>query len=98
GFKLVLKKGAKVDSKAVISGMKKMTDLDGLNQVLLKRHDQFTKALTEKLMIYALGRKMTFRDHEEIERIAHLKPIHQYGFRDLVIEIVKSKTFSQLNK
>ena len=49
-------------------------------------------------MIYALGRKMTYRDHQEIERIAHLKPIEEYGFRDLILEIVNSKVFSELNK
>jgi hypothetical protein len=98
GFALIIRKGAAIDGKAKLSGMSTIDDLSGLQTALVKRHDQFSKALTEKLFIYALGRKMTYRDHHEIERIAHLKPIEKYGFRDLILEVVKSKTFTALNK
>ena len=72
-----------------------MADLSGLRSVLLKRDKQFVRSLTEKLMTIAIGREMTYRDNAEIERIANLKPVDQYGFRDLVQEIVASEAFAK---
>ena len=53
GYSLIMRKGPKVDAKAQLPGMPQINDLKGLNLALLKRHEQFSKSLTEKLMIYA---------------------------------------------
>ncbi len=64
-----------------------------LKRALMKRTDQFTRSLTEKLLTYACGRTMTLRDQPEIERIASMCAKNGYGFRDLIHLIVASKTF-----
>ncbi len=43
-------------------------DERGLKKLLLDRKDRFTQALTEKLLTYATGRLMTFRDQAEVEK------------------------------
>ena len=49
---------------------KTFDDLDGFKQILLKKKDQFARALTEKVMIYALGRGMEYTDEVAIESMA----------------------------
>ena len=65
----------------------------GLKQVLLARKDRFAHTLTEKLLVYATGRKMTFRDRREISEIATMDPDTSLGLRDLVTAVVSSETF-----
>ncbi|MEC9092609.1 MAG: DUF1592 domain-containing protein [Planctomycetota bacterium] len=65
----------------------------GIKQYLLKRPDQFTRCLTEKLLIYALGRRLSFTDRDEIDRIVTTLPRNHYGFQDLILQIVTGKAF-----
>jgi hypothetical protein len=65
----------------------------GIKNFLLDRPDQFTRCLTEKLMIYASGRSLSFADRGDIDRIVAAMPKHNYGFRELVQQIVASKAF-----
>ncbi|EDM28058.1 hypothetical protein LNTAR_11916 [Lentisphaera araneosa HTCC2155] len=85
--------GPKVDPTSVLHTGKKLQDLNDLKKELFKRRDQFALALTEKLMTFAKGREMTFRDHLELKRISSLHPPEKYGFRDLITEIVSSDLF-----
>ena len=70
-----------------------LKDEKGLKKILLERKGQFAKALSEKLMIYATGRKMTFKDHAAIEAIVHNTEGDGYLLQDLVIEVIMSETF-----
>ena len=64
-------------------------------KLLLARKDRFTEALTAKLLSYATGREMTFRDDAEIKRIAAECAKQGYGLRDLILGVVDSKVFRQ---
>jgi hypothetical protein len=59
----------------------------------MKRPEQFTQCLTEKLLVYALGRRLSFADRDDIEQIVTAMPMHDYGFRELIQQIVNSKAF-----
>ena len=63
------------------------------NYFLMKRPEQFTQCLTEKLLVYALGRRLSFADRDDIEQIVSVMPIHDYGFRELIQQIVNSEAF-----
>ena len=65
----------------------------GIKQYLLDRPDQFTRCLTEKLFVYALGRSLSFTDRDDIDRIVLTLPRKNYGFRDLIQHIVSSEAF-----
>lgn len=52
-----------------------------------------TRGLAEKVATYATGRGMGFSDRLEIDRITKAVAGKNYGFRDLVHEVVQSEVF-----
>lgn len=66
---------------------------DGIRDYLKQRPDQFTHCLTEKLMTYALGRRLSFTDRDDIELILDAMPEHDHGLRELVHQVVASESF-----
>ena len=65
----------------------------GIRKFLLDRPEQFTRCLTEKLMIYGLGRSLSFTDRADIDRIVSTAPQYRYGLREIIQQIVASKAF-----
>jgi hypothetical protein len=65
----------------------------GIKTFLLDRPEQFTQCLTEKLFVYALGRRLSFADRDDIDQIVSAIPKHNYGFRELIQQIVASEAF-----
>ena len=65
----------------------------GIKEYLKARPDQFTRCLTEKLFIYALGRRLSFTDRDDVDRIVNLMPKLDYGLRELIIQVVASEPF-----
>jgi PAS domain-containing protein len=65
----------------------------GIKKFLLRRPEQFTRCLTEKLYIYALGRRLSFTDRSNIDRIVNAAPQHDYGLRELIQQVVASEAF-----
>jgi len=85
------KRGQPIDGAGELPSGETFADATGLKRVLLERKDRFAQTLTEKLMVYATGREMTFRDRREITAIATSdSPL---GLRDLVTAVVGSETF-----
>ena len=64
-----------------------------LRTILLQDRQDFARALTSKLMIYALGRGLERHDKPTIRGIVQRLPQHEYRFSGLVLEIVKSLPF-----
>jgi hypothetical protein len=65
----------------------------GLKRALLKRPGEFVMTLTEKLMIYALGRGVEYFDMPAIRGIARNASLNEYRFSTLILGIVKSPSF-----
>jgi mono/diheme cytochrome c family protein len=65
----------------------------GIKTFLLDRPEQFTQCLTEKLFVYALGRRLSFADRVDIDQIVFAMPKHNRGFRELIQQIVASEAF-----
>lgn len=86
-------KHAPIDPSGEMPDGSKFDGPDGIRTYLLARPDQFTKCLTEKLMIYALGRRLAFVDRGDIDGIVSAAAKKKYGFRDLVKLIVASRAF-----
>ncbi len=87
------------NKKLPIDGSGKMPDgtaingPTGIKQYLSTRPEQFTRCLTEKLFIYAMGRRISFIDRDDIDRIVAAMPRHKYGLRELIQQVVASKPF-----
>ena len=65
----------------------------GIKQYLLERPEQFAHCLTEKLMVYGLGRTLNFTDRDDIDLIVETLAEKGYGLRDLVQLVVASEAF-----
>jgi hypothetical protein len=68
--------------------------LAGLQQVLLGRKDQFTRAFTERLLTYALGRGVEAHDQPAIRAIARAAANDGYRIHTIILGIVKSQPFN----
>ncbi|HEY4261706.1 MAG TPA: DUF1592 domain-containing protein [Schlesneria sp.] len=64
-----------------------------LKTILMEKRHQFTRCLTEKLMIYALGRGLEYYDRRPVMQIQEALAKNDYKFSALVSEIVKSDPF-----
>jgi hypothetical protein len=60
---------------------------------LLQRPDQFVQTLTEKLMIYALGRPLRAQDMPAVRSIVRQAATQDYRLQALVSGIVHSDAF-----
>jgi hypothetical protein len=68
-------------------------DYQELKQILGQKRDAVTRCLTEKLLIYALGRGLEYYDAPTVERIGKTLAAQEYRFSTLVVEIVGSEPF-----
>ena len=68
-------------------------NISDLKEILMNRKTQFARCLTEKMLIYALGRGLEYYDRPTIERIVTELETNDYKFSVLITEIVKSDPF-----
>jgi hypothetical protein len=93
GRRMPYLKGPKVSPADVLADGRRFRDSDEFKQLLLQDRDQLARALTHKLLTYATGAVPQEADRPEVEAIVRKVREHEYGFRTLVHEIVRSKLF-----
>lgn len=86
--------GRPLDVSATMPDGTQFEGLAGLQQVLLSRKDQFTRAFTERLLTYALGRGVEARDQPAIRSIARAAAADDYRIQTIIVGIVKSDPFN----
>ena len=64
-----------------------------LKEILKGKKDQFSRCLTEKMLIYALGRGLEYYDARAVDGIQTALVKDEYRFSTLVIGIVTSEPF-----
>ncbi|MBT6768131.1 MAG: DUF1585 domain-containing protein, partial [Opitutales bacterium] len=64
-----------------------------LTSALLKRPESFVTTVTEKLLTYATGRKMSYGDRKLIGGIVDETSEAKGGFRDLLLALIESESF-----
>ena len=82
-----------VDTSGKLPSGHRFDDINGLREVLLKKRELFVRCLTEKMLTYAIGRKLTFADREAVDQIMNNLEARGGGLRDLVELVVTSDTF-----
>jgi hypothetical protein len=92
-FRTRYAKKSLIDPSGEMPDGTKFNGAAGIRGYLLARPQQFTKCLAEKLLTYALGRRLAFTDRTEIDRIVAMSAKRGYGFRDLIQHIVASQAF-----
>jgi hypothetical protein len=85
--------GEPIDSSGVLADGTLVSGPVELRAALLKRPDQFVLAMTEKLMIYALGRGVEYYDMPAVRKIVRDAARSDYKFSSLLMGVVTSDPF-----
>ena len=85
--------GAAIDASGNLPGGESFAGVAGLRRALLDRPEVFVGALTEKLLIHALGRGVEHTDGPAVRAIVRAASRDGYRFSSLVLAIVRSPPF-----
>jgi hypothetical protein len=90
--------GMPVDATGTAPDGTPVNGVSELRQALLRRQDAFIYTLTEKLMIYALGRGLESYDMPVVREVVRDAQKQDYRFGSLLTGIVKSVPFQMRRK
>jgi len=85
--------GAPIDASGELGDGTKVNGVIELRQALLSRPETFVTALTEKLLVYALGRGLDTRDMPTVRGIVRNAARDEYRFSSLILGVAKSTPF-----
>jgi hypothetical protein len=86
-----------IDASGALPSGKQFEGPAGLRQALLNHSEDFVRTLTEKLMIYALGRGLEYYDAPAVRRVVRDAAPTEYGLSSLIAGIVNSTPFQMRN-
>ena len=93
GWRTIDEAGKPVDASGTTASGMKIDGLSGLRAALLKDPEQFPRTVTEKLMAYALGRRLEYYDEPAVRKIVRDAAAKQYRWSSLIVGIVESPGF-----
>ena len=85
GWRTIDEAGKPVDASGTTASGAKIDGLAGLRAVLLEQPDQFPHTVTEKLMAYALGRRLEYYDQPAVRKIVRDAAAKQYRWSSLIL-------------
>ncbi len=91
GWRTVDESQKPVDARATMTNGATVVGLSGLRALLLEEPDQFPRTLTEKLLSYAVGRRLEYYDRPTVRMI--VRDAADYRWSSIVLGIVKSPAF-----
>jgi hypothetical protein len=93
GWRTIDESGKPVDASGATASGVKIEGLKGLRALLLEQPEQFPRTVTEKLLAYAIGRRLEYYDRPAVRKIVSDAAAHDYRWSSLIIGIVESPTF-----
>jgi hypothetical protein len=93
-WRTVDERGNPIDASGTMLSGVEIRGLAGLREVLLEQPDQFPTTVTEKLMAYALGRRLEYYDQPSVRKIVRDASSDDYSWSSIVVGIVRSPAFS----
>jgi hypothetical protein len=93
GWRTIDESGKPVDASGSLVNGRKIEGLSGLRAALLEQPERFPSTVTEKLLAYALGRRLDYYDKPVVRRIVRDAAANDYRWSSLIVGIVKSPTF-----
>ena len=93
GWREVDESGKPVDARGTTASGARVEGLAGLRALLIGRPEQFPRTVTEKLLAYALGRRLEYYDRPAVRQIVRAAAAHDYRWSSLIVGIVKSPSF-----
>jgi mono/diheme cytochrome c family protein len=93
GWRTIDEAGKPVDASGATVGGERLDGLTGLRALLLSRPEQFPRTVTEKLLTYALGRRLEYSDEPAVRKIVRDAAAGGYRWSALILGIVESPPF-----
>ena len=93
GWRTVDESGRPVDATGTTAGGAPVAGPAGLRALLLDEPEQFPRTVTEKLLAYALGRRLEYHDQPVVRQIVRDAAADDYRWSSLVLGIVNSAPF-----
>ena len=84
---------APIDASGVLLDGTKVDGPAALRNALLQQKDQYVKAVTSKLLMYALGRELDHHDAPAIRSIVRAASTDNYRWSSTILALVKSSPF-----
>src|SRR5678815_3539657 len=97
-WRVQTREGLSIDSAGVLTDGTKIDGPSALRKALLSRPDVFTGTVTEKLLIYALGRGLEPIDMPVVRNIVRSAASQDYAMQAILLGIVKSDPFQMRTK
>jgi hypothetical protein len=85
--------GKRIESAGTLPTGERFLNPAQLKRILVSSKDDFARALTEKLFVYALGRSAERGDRREIRRVVEALKRNDYRFSTLIEEVAVSYPF-----
>ena len=85
--------GLPIDPLATFPDGTRIDGVRGVRTLVTTRRDQYVETFTAKLLTYALGRLVDYRDQPAIRKIAREAAVRDYRWSDIITGIVKSAPF-----
>jgi hypothetical protein len=93
GWRTVDEGGRPVDAGGTTVGGAPVNGLSGLRALLLEDPEAFPRTVTEKLLEYALGRRVEYYDKPTVRQIVRDAADENYSWSSLITGIVRSAPF-----
>ena len=94
GWRDVDEQGRPIDNAGTTTGGVPINGLVGLRALLLNDPEQFPRTLTEKLLAYALGRRLEHYDRPAVRKIVRDAAASEYRWSAIISGIVRSPQFT----
>ena len=92
-WRAAMPNGAKIDGNGVLADGSRINGPVELRQAILKRPEAFVTVVTERIMVYALGRGLEPADMPVVRRIVRKAAQNGYRLNTIVNEIIESAPF-----
>jgi hypothetical protein len=93
GWRMVDEAGRSLDTEGTTAGGASVDGFPGLRRLLLERADRFPRTVTEKLLAYAIGRRLDYYDQPAVRKIVRAAATSDYRWSAIVLGIVRSAPF-----
>ncbi|HET6960187.1 MAG TPA: DUF1592 domain-containing protein [Vicinamibacterales bacterium] len=93
GWRTVDESRRPVDASGTTASGAQVEGLRGLRAMLLDEPQQFPRTVTEKLLAYALGRRLEYYDRPTVRKIVRDAAAHDYRWSALIQGVVESPAF-----
>lgn len=85
--------GKPIDASGELADGTKVDGVVALRQAILSRPEVFVQTVTEKLLVYALGRGLDYRDMPAVRAIGRESAKQNYSLSSLILGVVESTPF-----